>query len=192
MKLRLSIFWTLMSLGGAGLMAGGWILSQHDQHDVSLRCASAPLEPLRFELRTNHVNSVSEVFFWSDSRNEPLWAFLVASRPINPKDLPSITYGVIPNVDDRLNGAAVQVFPISGSPRSIAPGERFSVLIPYQYDSVFPPAPCMGHKLFLFEVQQNLSITSLGVGKLPIPRTLEQAYNAIFSAHGTERGATSR
>ncbi len=80
-----------------------------------------------------------------------------------------MTYGLLPKVANPGLVGLRQIFPPQeAKPRRIDPGERFVVLIVYQYDDA---APCVGFNTSYFGLERDGSVKALrsgkGVPKLP-------------------------
>jgi hypothetical protein len=156
----------LLPLAGAALCGG--LLTRWATHRVSLRPAPAEGPP-RFELEARGVNAIVSVTFRSASTGETLWAFGVESRPVEPQDLPSVTYGELPWVPEVPRLRRVKQFcPEAGKPRPIVAGERFGVEVAYQYDTAVPPAACQGQTTFLFVMGADGTATPLGQTDSPV------------------------
>jgi hypothetical protein len=150
----------LLPLVGVALCGG--FLARLATHRLTLRPVADGERQLRFRVRGHGINSIESLVFWSCSDGEPLWAFTIHPHPDEPRDLPTVTYGELPQVPDPHLRRVKQVFPPAGGPRPIAAGERFMVDVSYQYDTPFPPAACQGYKAFQFEVQPDGSAKPLG------------------------------
>lgn len=130
--------------------------SRPDWHSVSLQCSAQPDGILQFNLKSRGVNSIDELRVWSTSNSELLWVVRIMRRPAEVK---TIAYGVLPQVPERYGVWKIkQLFPPNGSPRAISPGETFVVKVEFQYDT---PAPCVGSKCFVFQMQVDGSVKAL-------------------------------
>jgi hypothetical protein len=130
-------------------------------HDVSLRCDSTKDGSLHFTFSSRNINGVFQWFCWSESKAEPLWAVRSLGR-IEPSDMANLKYGELPNVASPGGIGLKQVFPRKGKPRVVEPGERFGVLIAYQYDDL---SPCVGYNTSYFVVEKDGSVTALNSGR---------------------------
>ena len=96
---------------------------------------------LRLEVRKNfRVNSIMDISLIVDGEEEPIWETVFKPTPV-----PKAT------IDLHEGGASDQGKMV----RSIRDGERFSIRVHYQYDSVIPPAACASDQQFQFTMEAD-------------------------------------
>jgi hypothetical protein len=141
----------------AGGVRNDWF-DLYGWHDISLRCETSDKGPMQFKLASRGVYAVLQCLCWSDSKAEPLWAFVT---DLELKDMQTMTYGVLPQESSPALRKARQIFPRNGQSRPIEPGERFTIMLTYEYDTLFSVTPCTSDKCFSFEAQDDHSVKAL-------------------------------
>jgi hypothetical protein len=186
-KRRHLVLVSLLFVGLGGCLAGFgyWVVWWFViPQEVSLRCESAEDGRPQFALSAHRIEGIDSFLFWSDTTDEPLWAFRIGPTRVSPNDLQSFRYGLLPQVPDPQLRRVKQVFPRDGEPRPVAPGEKFFVRVEYSYDSMRTLSPCRDAQNLLFEMRPDGSVAPLVNREHgPLPSKVQDVWLKLVSLH---------